>query len=85
MSFAPDDGDRVAVIYHSRKRGLYVAVDEATGHELAAAATPEKVSYLLFEEMKAQQVKHCYLGARTEGVTSSASSSSGPATPQPHH
>lgn len=63
MTFAPDDGDRVAVIYHSAKRSQYVAIDEATGRELVAATTPERAAYVCFEGHKAHQVKHCYLMA----------------------
>lgn len=61
VSFENGDNERVAVIYHSKKRGLFVAIDEASGRELCSGVTPEKVSYQLFEELKAAQVKHCYL------------------------
>lgn len=66
MTFAPDDGERLALIYYSHRRGLYVAIDEATGRELAAAETPERVAYLCFEERKAGQVTHAYLTGRVE-------------------
>ena len=66
VGFAGHDEDRAAVIYHSRARGLFVAIDEATGRELAAAPSPERVSWLLFEELKAKVVRHCYLLARPE-------------------
>lgn len=66
MTFAPDDGDRVAVIYHSAKRGLYVAIDEATGRELTANTTAELAAYRCFEDHRARKVRHCYLVARQE-------------------
>lgn len=68
--FGGEDDARVAVIYHSRARGLFVAIDEATGHELCAATTPEKLSYLLTEELRALRVKHAYLRVTEDDLPS---------------
>ena len=62
--FQSGDEDRAALVYYSRARALYVAIDEANGRELATGKTSDAVSYELFEKLKARTAQHLYLLAR---------------------